>query len=153
MPQGFTIRVDIISDQFSEILEAEAKASARLNKRAGGLIRGIARRSVKRRKKKKSLPGNPPFTHVSGNLGAKSILWDYNPRTRILRVGPTDKANTKEGMRALEFGGRAPIKLTSRQRRKYKKKYYRALIKKRPTMAPAGAAFERSYPDLYKDAF
>jgi len=142
-----------IVDRTEKILEAEDKASARIFRRSGGLVRGIARRRI-RRTKKNSLPGKPPRTHVrSGDVGAKSIFWDYDHRRRILRVGPGRKPGEDgEVLEALEFSGMSDVRISKRRQRKVGSKTRRIHIKARPNTGPSGTIYERKYSDLYEGA-
>lgn len=79
------------------------RANVRTMPRAGALIRGIARRSIKRRKTLRSKPGQPPFTR-RGAL-KRAIRYDLGPAKQSVAIGPAREA---AGLlwRVLEFGGR-----------------------------------------------
>ena len=153
MPGVITTSFRVVVDKTLEILEAEEKASARIFRRSGGLVRGIARRRI-RRTKKKSSPGQPPRTHVkSSAVGAKSIFWEYDAKRRLLRVGPGPKrGESGEALEALEFGGTSNVRLSRGLARRLGRRKTRVFIAARPNMGPSGEIFERKYPDLFREA-
>jgi len=99
--------------------------------RSGALVRGIARRSLRKRawqvgssargRKSKnskyttywggttaiSKPGNAPFSHTSGKtFGLKTILFKYDSRSDSVVVGPMHGSRSQNKIpHVLEFGG------------------------------------------------
>lgn len=63
------------------------KDTAQFLNRVGGNVRTIARRSMRRRKKGVSAPGQPPLAHT-GKL-RDGIWYAYDPKTKSVVVGPT----------------------------------------------------------------
>jgi len=70
--------------------------------RQGAYTRGIARRSIRRRKRGKSFPGTPPFTHT-GAL-KRSILFGVSRNIPSVVIGPSKSEIGLIG-RTHEFGG------------------------------------------------
>jgi len=141
-------------DDSARIRDGVLKAADRRFRRAGSIIRGIGRRMVRRTKNAKSRPGETPRTHVKGgNIGAKSIIWNYDANRRLLTVGPTAKPGEDgEVLTALAFGGMSTLKI--RRRGEKTKRGKRVYIKKRKNPASAGGeTFEKKYPDLLKDLY
>ncbi len=135
------------------VIDAADRARVRVLKRAGALTRTIARRSIKSRKTKKSKPGDPPFSHVSGGrFGIRTILYIFDPKTDSVIVGPVGEGDPLAVPEALEFGGRSEITLTPRLRRKLKRRKIVTTIRARPFMQPALKTFAKTYPDMWKDA-
>ena len=129
------------------------RAIGRVQKRSGGLVRSIWRRSIRYRKNKKSSPGQAPFTHVrSGAFGLRSILFDYDPVTQTTIIGPVGGDDRTNAPAALEFGGRAKIKTRPSERRKTGKRTRTVRIQKRSSGDKALAAFATSYPDLWRNS-
>ena len=155
-------------------------ARKRILLRAGGLIRKIARSSIKARKWKKfakrpsksgkthyihdyldlraltSQPGQPPFAHTSkGEFGIKTILFAYDNRTDSVIVGPVGRPSAYSVPQALEYGGvtvvRVPSWARKRSRIQGKSKIVKR-IKARPFMRPALEKFQKEYPQLWRDA-
>lgn len=122
--------------------------------RAGALVRGIARRSIRYRKNKNihSPPGTPPYSHTGkGEFGIKTILFAYQPSTETVIVGPVGRTSRYSVPEALEFGGVSLARTNRHQRRKTGKKFQKVMIRKRPFMRPALQAFKDDYPRLWKD--
>ena len=129
------------------------RAIARNQRRGGGLVRTIWRRSIKFRKNKKSSPGQLPFTHVrSGSFGLRSIAWDYDPATQTTIIGPIGGNDRTGAPKALEFGGRAKIKTSPRERRRTGKRTRRVHIAKRSSGGPALEKFATTYPEIWKNS-
>lgn len=122
------------------VIKAMDAASRRALNKAGGLVRKIARYSIKSRAKGTAPPGQPPYSHVGakrrklnrkrkkqgqepirgGFQGVKHILYGYEPSRQTVIVGPiSNRRGTVT--RALEFGGRSG----------------RATIRPHPFMRPA----------------
>lgn len=83
---------------------AARAATIRTLPRAGSYIRGIARRSIRRRQKPSS-PGSPPHTRT-GNI-KRAIRYDLGPARESVAIGPA-RENAGRIWQTLEYGGRVP---------------------------------------------
>lgn len=137
-----------------KIRRAADRAKIRNLKRAGAIVRAIARRSIKFRKKKNSQPGDPPFAHVSGSqFGLRWIEFAYDPSTESVIVGPLGKNRDNQATPGiLEDGGRSRIRLPKSLRRKLGRETIVTSIKARPFMGPAVATFAEKYPEIWEDS-
>lgn len=138
---------------FERIQARAKKAAGRVQRRGGAIVRTIMRRSIRFRKNKKSSPGNPPFTHVrSGRFGLRKILYDYDATTQTTIIGPVGGRDRTGAPKALEFQGRAKIKLSPRDRKRLNRKFMTVTIRKRSFANPSLEKFSSSYPELWKDS-
>ena len=139
--------------KLDRIQRAADRASQRIQRRSGAIVRTIMRRSIRFRKNKKSSPGEIPFTHVrSGAFGLRKIMYDYDPQTKTTIIGPVGGTERTGAPKALEFSGRSRIKLSPRDRRRLNRKFKTVTIRKRSFARPALDAFAKAYPDLWKDS-
>ncbi|MEW4451289.1 hypothetical protein AB1L30_01260 [Bremerella sp. JC817] len=123
-----------------------------------GAIRKTARRSMKRvskAAKKKSLrlrqesitrgdkvfrdptvsrPGRPPKIHTEGKFSPKLILFGYDKTNDVVIVGPVRTNSLHNAVQTLEHGGRVPVYMGSRRKRRLVKSVF---VKARPFMRPA----------------
>lgn len=106
---------------------------------AAALVRTIARRSIRRRKKI-SPPGGPPHDH--GGPLKRGILFDVNKLRQTAVIGPT-KISSKQGDATsdLEFGGERTVLVGKKKKRR------RLRVKPRPYMGPA---LKKAEPRLVK---
>jgi hypothetical protein len=95
-----------------KVLGAVNKGERRALSRSGALVRTIAKRSIRKRKKP-SQPGQPPSSH-SGLL-KRFIFFGYDPATRSVVVGPAPLGMGTDAQQTLEFGGRAKQRLKKLQ--------------------------------------
>lgn len=117
------------------VIDAVGRASATALARGGALVRTIARRSMRRRKKS-SPAGSPPSVHV-GTM--KDLLFfAYDPATTTTVVGPAKFGGKAEAPNLNEFGGHA-------QRKRRDGSEYTARYPKRAFMFPA---LEKATPSL-----
>jgi hypothetical protein len=112
--------------------------------RQGALVRTIARRSIRTRKKT-SDPGKPP-TNRTGLL-RKFIFFSWDAGTQSVVIGPEKLSGVADGnsLRRLEFGGTGTATDKSGRRRRVR---YRA----RPFMNPALDAAKNKLPELWRGA-
>ena len=82
---------------------AVEQATIRSIPRAGAYIRGIARRSIRRRQTA-SRPGAPP--HTRKGAIKRAIRFDLGPDKKSVAIGPA-RENAGRLWRTLEFGGAA----------------------------------------------
>lgn len=82
----------------------------------GAYVRRSARQSIKKRKKP-SLPGNPPHSH-EGSL-KRLLNFYFDKVTKTVVVGPEIKSNSSGAPNTLEFGG-ASVKSPKNVDRKFK---------------------------------
>jgi hypothetical protein len=125
-----------------KVMRAVKRAKRQALTRAGALIRGIARRSIKSGKGP-AAPGQPPHSH-KGQL--RQFLWfAYDPDTQSVVVGPAGFARGTGAPHTLEFGDRVPITYRRRGRK------VRATVKiaARPFMAPALNIARPNLPALW----
>jgi hypothetical protein len=132
--------------------------------RQGAFLRRRARTNILRRRKKVSLPGQPPSVHATDSTASlKNILFYLDPRTGTVVVGPVKLNQVNRGASGsisvpalMEFGGSVQIeeerykgsragmwfRRDGRTRRDPQKLYRtrRANYRPRPFMAPALAA-------------
>jgi len=115
------------------------KAARRVLSRFGAFVRRGAKSSIRKRKRV-SLPGEPPSSH-SGLL-KRFIFFGYDRQRRSVVIGPM-RLNQKVGdaPEALEEGGTSTIVAGLRGRRRKR----RVKVKARPFMGPA---FEKEKPKL-----
>lgn len=116
---------------FDKLPDTYDKERRKILGRAGAIVRGIARRSLRKRawrvgasrrgRKSKnshynaywggtvaiSNPGKQPFSHTSGKtFGLKTIHFGYNSRTDQVNVGPIGGSRSTNNVpNVLEFGG------------------------------------------------
>ena len=120
----------------SAISRAVDRGRRRALARSGGLVRTIARRSMRRRPGR-SRPGQPPHAH-SGEL-RDLLFFSYDRSSDSVVVGPAAFARRTGAPATLEFGGRTKKPVWWRGVQKYIR------VRPRPTMAPA---LKKSQPQL-----
>jgi hypothetical protein len=126
------------------ILSAKDRGTRKALKSIGALVRTVARRSMKKRKKA-SPPGKPPRV-VEGQL--KRFLFFVVEGTKSVVIGPAKLKETGTPS-FLEFGGVKNVNAGKRGR-----KTARALkIEARPYMGPANESSADKYADFFKNAF
>ena len=127
-------------------------------KHQAGRIRTIARRSMRRVskaaarkaaiKRKEAMdrgdrafrdptvsrPGHPPKIHTEGNFNPKFILFGYDPNRDVVVVGPVRTNSRHNAVKSLEKGGRVPIYMGRKNRRRLIKTVF---VRARPFMEPA----------------
>jgi hypothetical protein len=86
-----------------KLTAAVRRANIRTLPRAGAYLRTIARRSIKRRKRTRSLPGQPPHTRT-GRI-KHAIRFDLGPARDSVAIGPA-RESAGRLWNLLEFGGR-----------------------------------------------
>ena len=103
------------------VMSVMDRRTQRVFRRFGGFVRKVARRSIRKRKRKVSDPGEPPHSR-GGHLLRDNIFFTYDPDRRSVVIGPV-ALNAKNGdtPALLEFGGSAVrrfwLKVTGRQAR------------------------------------
>jgi len=107
-------------------------AKARVGNRQGALVRTIARRSIRRRKKP-SQPGKPP-TNRTGTL-KRFIFYSWDATTQSVVVGPERLPGAKTF---------TPAALEGTRRRRH--------LQPRPYMRPAMDAARTKLPELWSGA-
>jgi len=112
---------------------------------AGGFVRTTSRRSIRKRKRV-SLPGQPPSSH-SGEL--RQIRFGFDSKRDSVVVGPVKfkKGNIPQ---ALEHGGITTVLRRNPNSGKIEKKRIR--IKARPSMDPALQKAIPRFPGLFRDS-
>lgn len=101
-----------------KVVDLIGKKAASFLARQGGLIRTIARRSIRRRKGA-SKPGKPPYSHVG--LLRDMIFFSFGPDKKSVVVGPAKLERTNSPVPApglLEHGGSVTTKNPRRKDRK-----------------------------------
>lgn len=87
-----------------KIIDPVAKAEIRMLNFAGGLIRTIARRLLKRRKST-SAPGNPPHVHSRNRISLKTILFVVDRARGSVTTGPLKFNQTFHSRRNAKLRG------------------------------------------------
>lgn len=115
---------------FDKLPDTYEKDRIKVLGRAGAIVRGIARRSIRKRawraaadsrgrkaknsyttywggKTSISTAGKQPYSHTSGNtFGLKSIQFGYDSKSDTVRVGPIGGNRSRNSVpNVLEFGG------------------------------------------------
>lgn len=112
--------------------------------RQGALVRTIARRSIRKRKKT-SEPGKPP-TNRTGLL-KRFLFFSWDASSQSVVIGPEKLSGVADGrsLRRLEFGGTGTVidKQGTARRVRYKA---------RPYMQPALDAAKQKLPELWRGA-
>jgi len=156
----------------SKITKGMAKAEKQYLSKAGGLIRKVAQRSIRKRKKP-SQPGSPPHSH-QGRL-KKFLFYGLDEKNGKAFVGPVLLGKPAEGSNKtvpeiLEYGGDVTINEVvfwktgewvtddrKYRRRKWykvaKKRKRRATIQPRPYMQPALKESQSKLPGLWRGKF
>jgi hypothetical protein len=135
-----------VVDEIGSLLDEIRKANLKNVKKAAGLVRTIARRSIRKGTKRKvSQPGEPPRYHGHSKTGIRMIWWDA-VREQSLNpgaiVGPVKfQAAGEDVPHVLEFGGIA----VNKKGQKYK-------LKARPYMRPAEEIARKQYPQFWADS-
>lgn len=116
------------------------RATRRALMRAGGFIRGVAKRSIRKRRGP-SKPGNPPHSHI-GTL-KRFILYAYDPGSQTVVVGPK-ALGSAQAPQALEHGGSVRRKIHGHVR------VFR--IRRRPFMGPSLEVAAPKVEEFFRDA-
>ena len=119
------------------------RANVRNLGRAAALVRTIARRSL-RRSKRKSNPGEPPRVHSKHPYATlKNIRFQVDGQLQAAIVGPVkfDAAAADSIPQTLEKGG--TMKLPGKKQ---------VVIQPRPFMGPAHEIAMKKYPQFWKDS-
>ena len=144
----FSVKTEVkIVEDLRKLVKAVDDANKKAVKRAGPLLAGFIKRTIRSGRGKKrnpSKPGNPPKSHVGKAFGLKWIRWKYNEQARTNIVYPI-KGRGEDVPATLEFGGRAAVKLKNG-------KVVYASIARRPYINKSIDQFKRKYPDLWRSA-
>jgi len=125
--------------EYRRLHRAAARAKRRSGMRAGGLVRTIARRSIRRRKG--SAPrGQPPHAHARGNRGMKLIYFAWDPQTESVPIGPIPFG--QRHAREIQEGGLVDV---IRRRRRGTVERRRLRLAPHPVMGPA---LEKAIPRI-----
>jgi hypothetical protein len=154
----FGIRLNVAKSRFFDrkaIQRELGKVELRAFRHYGGLVRKVARNSIRRPPKTKrsrvptagtffgqvrSKPGNPPFSHTG--LLREHIFFAYDKARRSVVIGPaklSGHANTAP--HALEYGG--PSRSSSG---------VIVNIRPRPYMGPAAVEGDKQLPEIWRKA-
>ena len=129
-----------------KVRRAVDRGKRRALSRAGAFIRQRTKTSIRKRKRS-SLPGQPPSSHTG--LLRKFILFGYDRRSDSVVVGPVGFRRSR-APRVLEFGGRATIETKRRSGRKKQKRAVR--IAARPYMRPALEKERSNLPKVWRNS-
>ena len=105
-----------------KVMSQMDKTTLRVFTRFGGFVRKVARRSMKKRKRKVSDPGDPPHSR-GAHLLRNNIFFHYDQQRRSVIIGPTAlNQQDKDVPEILEYGARNVrrkfwLKVTGRQAR------------------------------------
>lgn len=122
-----------------DVTKAFDRAAARTLKRFGGLVKTVARRSLKRptkKEKENGRTGDGPPRNQTGLL-KNSILFDYLEDEKAVIIGPTKLGGTvgKGSQEALEKGGTSTARVFVKGKKRKQKR--RIKVRPRPYMEPA----------------
>lgn len=128
-------------------------------KRTGAIMRGVARR-VLRRRKGKSPPGQPPAVHTANQrVTLKNIIFRVDPRGYAVAIAPVVFGRSINNVPDLhEYGGvtvrRAQFVFAPTKRRKRQRiiTSFRAQYPPRPYMGPAYEQAESQLPVIWQRA-
>lgn len=108
------IKVECKGDlETRKLADAARRGSLKALPKAAACVRGVARRKVKRRKRKSSAPGQPPFAH--SGVFKSSILYGIERADIAAFIGPqrlVEQRTNQAGQpvsEILEFGGMAAL--------------------------------------------
>ena len=149
------VAVKVVTD-YRQLRKKADQAKERVLKRGGALVRKIMRSSIKYRAKGRAPVGSPPYAHTK-NGGIKNlILFQYDPKTQSVVIGPARDPQAVDNIApvpgTLEQGGRSKIRLPPALRKARGKATTIATVRARPFARPALEQFEKSYPDLWREA-
>lgn len=169
---GFDPRKHLFFDE-PAIIRRLDRGTLRFLRTAGGTVRKVARRSIRRRRAT-SLPGRPPSSHGAGRLRS-GIRFGVDPQRDLAVVGPVPyraRSGPENGAAILEFGSKASIGATdveapteeelaaapkrdNRGRFLKKKRRPRSRVKyaARPYMRPALDTVTPRLPRMWADSF
>ncbi|MBI3866816.1 MAG: hypothetical protein HY290_33470 [Planctomycetia bacterium] len=128
------------------VTNAVNRAELRTLSKFGAFVRTRARTSIRKRRKP-SLPGNPPSSH-SGLL-KRFIFFFYDRLRHSVIVGPVKLNGTiGDAPAALEYGGRSQVWAGRRHRRLLRI----VMIRPRPYMQPALELEQPKLPRLWANS-
>lgn len=123
------------------VQDALDKNTRNVLSRFGALVRQTSRWSIRKRKRS-SLPGQPPSSHTG--LLKRFIFYSYDEFQKSVIIGPAKLNDKNTGApEILEYGGRTVI-----ESRKRKEKVY---IQPRPYMHPAFSKAMVQLPYLWRN--
>lgn len=144
----------------TDAVKAKMDNATRLDlQRAGGIVRTIARRSMRRhaykgKYEKGSPPGKPPYARTG--LIRDMIFFSYDGATKKVVVGPTLINRPTGAPKILEFGGLATItkrRFRHRKGRNVLETTSRKLsVQARPFMGPALAEAKPRLAELWRNS-
>lgn len=117
----------------ARVRKAVDRAKRRELARAGGFVRQVARRSIRKRRAI-SKPGQPPSSH-EGSL-RRFLFFAWDSRTESVVVGPASFRGSR-APELLERGGKAEVRRITRKNGKRTVRTERADYRPRPYMRPA----------------
>lgn len=138
MKLGYRVK-ETKARMFSAVLTEMDKKTERAFNHFGGYVRKVARNSMKKAGKKKTVsdPGSPPLVHTGAIKNR--VVYAYDANTRSVVIGPTPFPSKlgNPGARDLEEGsGNVVVKTRNGKTVIYK-------FRKRPFMKPA---FDKGLP-------
>jgi hypothetical protein len=124
------------------VTSALDKGTRKVLSQFGALVRKTARWSIRKRKRS-SLPGQPPSSHTG--LLKRFLFYSYDDSRKSVVIGPA-KLNAKKGYvpEVLEYGGTTLLEIG-----KEKKKVQ---IASRPYMNPAFEKTKTQLPQLWRNS-
>ena len=128
------------------VRSAVDRTARRVLSRFGAFVRRAARSSIRKRKRT-SMPGEPPSSHTG--LLRRFIFFGYDHQRRSVVIGP-QRLNQKigEAPAALEYGGTSTVVEGLRGKRRKR----RVRIKARPYMGPAFEQEKPKLPAMWRDS-
>lgn len=134
-----------------------SKADIDFQKAAGALVRRLSRDSIRFRKKKISLPGQPPRQHTRvGLANIKKIIFAYDPSRKTTIVGPIKfpgSKKRKKGQQARAMLSKPVPSILEHGGYSYAgKKQKRVRVRKRPYMLPALQSARPAFAKMYRES-
>jgi len=119
------------------------RAARRVLSKFGAYVRRSAKSSIRKRKRA-SLPGQPPSSHTG--LLKRFIFFGYDPGRQSVVIGPVRLMgrNRGEAPPLLEYGGRTTLKRKGKKRR--------VRIRARPYMGPAFEENKKHLPAMWANS-
>jgi len=138
---GFVKTKQLFFDR-KAVTSALDKGTRQVLSQFGALVRKTARWSIRKRKKS-SLPGQPPSSHTG--LLKRFLFYSYDYSRKSVVIGPA-KLNAKNtgAPEALEYGGTALLKIGKENRK--------IQIASRPYMNPAFEKTKTQLPHLWRNS-
>lgn len=125
-----------------KVMRKLSPARRRYLSKAAAFVRNTARRSIRRRKRGYSKPGNPPYSKTG--LLKRFILFGYDEQADDMLVGATQLSHHSDAPEMLEHGGTTTRNVFGKRKR--------ARYEARPFMRPALEQERPNFPKIWRDS-